>query len=69
MLEQCEKCAKLSDCCLSCVDSVECKSFESAYKLDLDLTGYKLKFYGGLYGAAVGDALGVSSEFKGRCIG
>lgn len=66
MLEQCEKCAKLSDCCLSCVDSVECKSFESAYKLDLDLTGYKLKFYGGLYGAAVGDALGVSSEFKGR---
>lgn len=68
-MEQCEKCRFVAECCVrdKSKDKMECEQYEPAHKLEInEMTAQENKIYGGLYGAAIGDAVGVPLEFKSR---
>ena len=68
-MEQCEKCMNCSSCGLkdSHSNMIECANFYPLNNMELRLcTDKEYKVYGGLFGAAIGDALGVPVEFMNR---
>lgn len=68
-VDQCEMCSHREDCVKQRNARILCDEFDSKQKIDFsNLTDKEKHIIGGLYGAFVGDALGVPYEFKTRSL-